>query len=268
VVTIREIESSGSDVESAILAGLSELKASREAVEIHVLDEGSRGLLGIGARPARVRLALKVSARPEPGPLPDVAPQVEPEISAPVELLSEPLQKEEPIQPEPTEEPTQSELERIAPIARQALEELLEKMGMQATVKDYVKPAQDPEDYHKLVLNVEGQDLGALIGRRGETLNALQFLTRLIVGREVERRINLLVDVEGYRDRRERSLRQLAQRMADRVVTTGRRQVLEPMSAAERRIIHIALRHHPDVTTESIGQGENRKVTIFLRGSK
>jgi len=268
VVTIREIESSGSDVEHAIAAGLSELKASREALEIHVLEEGSRGLLGIGARPARVRLVLKVSARPEPEPLPDLTPEVEPEISAPVEPLPVPPQKEEPVQAQFIQEPTQSELERMAPIARQALEELLEKMGMRATVRDYIKPAQDPEDYHKLVLNVEGQDLGVLIGRRGETLNALQFLTRLVVGREVERRINLLVDVEGYRDRRERSLRQLAQRMADRAVSTGRRQVLEPMSAAERRIIHVTLRHHPDVTTESIGQGENRKVTVFLRGSK
>jgi spoIIIJ-associated protein len=95
----------------------------------------------------------------------------------------------------------------------------------------------------------------------------MQYITRLIVGREVERRVNLVVDVEGYRVRRERSLRKLAERMAERAVTTGRRQVLEPMPAAERRIIHVALRDRTDVMTESIGQDENRKVTISLRES-
>ncbi len=141
-------------------------------------------------------------------------------------------------------------------------------MGIDAQVEHYVKEPQEEDDYAKLVLNVQGRDLGALIGRRGETLDALQYLTRLIVGREVERRVNLVVDVEGYRVRRERSLQQLALRMADRAVTTNRRQVLEPMNPAERRLVHVALRHHPHVETESVGQGESRKVTIFVPKEK
>jgi spoIIIJ-associated protein len=260
--TKREIESSGNDVEQAIVAGLETLGVERDAVEIEVLDEGSRGLLGIGARLARVRLTLQAIETVEqqaspPAPAPKATADVrrEPQTArvekAPAEAGDE-----------------EDELRRFAPVARQTLEELLEKMGIRARIEDYVKPAQDEDDYPKLVLNVQGRDLGILIGRRGETLGALQYLTRLIVGREVERRVNLIVDVEGYRVRRERSLRQLAQRMAERVVTTGRRQVLEPMSPAERRIVHVALRNHADVMTESIGQGENRKVTIFLRGSK
>jgi spoIIIJ-associated protein len=244
VQTKREIESGGTDVEAAIAAGLEALDVERDAVKIEVLDEGSRGLLGIGARPARVRLVVDTIAAPQEETLPPPAPA-------------------------PTAEPDrEDELRSISPIARQTLEELLEKMGIRAHVEDHIKPQQDEDDYPKLVLNVRGRDLGILIGRRGETLNALQYLTRLIVGREVEHWVNLIVDVEGYRVRRERSLRQLAQRMAERAVATGRRQVLEPMSPAERRIVHIALRHHPDVTTESIGQGESRKVTIFLRGSE
>jgi spoIIIJ-associated protein len=253
----REIKMDGSSVDEAIAAGLEALGVERDAVEIEVLDEGSRGILGLGSRPARVRLLVKgkdvTKEAPSVSPTPAPAPEVE------VQAVDEP----------PAAMPTiEDELKSIAPVARQTLEELLEQMGIRAQIEDYIKQPLDEEDYYKLVLNVQGQDLGFLIGRRGETLDALQYLTRLIVGREVERRINLVVDVEGYRVRRERSLQQLAQRMAERTVTTGRRQVLEPMSAAERRIVHVALRHHADVMTESIGQDENRKVTIFLRENK
>jgi spoIIIJ-associated protein len=261
----REIESRGSNVEEAVAAGLEELGVREDAVEIEVLDEGSRGLLGIGARPARVRLVVKTDAQvtpaaPAPAP-PTVTPAPEPTPVVEVEELAEG-------EPEVAPSSVEEELESAAPIARQTLEELLEKMGISARVEDYIKQPQDVDDYHKLVLNVRGRDLGILIGRRGETLDALQYIARLIVGRELQRRVNLVVDVEGYRVRRERSLEQLAQRMAERAVATGRRQVLEPMPAAERRIIHVALRHHSEVATESIGQDENRKVTIFVRNNR
>ncbi len=261
--TKREIEASGSSVDAAVDAGLEILGIDRNAVEVEVLDEGSRGLLGIGARPARVRLTVVIEPAPAEAPLAPPAPPPTPEPAAIAE--PEPVAvKRPPAKPATDEE----ELQHIAPIACQTLEELLDKMQMRARVESFIKTPQDNDDYHKLVLNVRGNDLGILIGRRGETLDALQYLTRLIVGREVERRINLIVDVEGYRVRRERSLKRLAQRMAERAVATGRRQVLEPMSAAERRIVHLALRDHAEVRTESIGEGENRKVTIFLRGSE
>lgn len=261
--TKREIESSGRSVDEAVAAGLETLGVERDAVEVEVLDEGSRGLLRIGARPARVRLIVAAATVPEeePPPPPTPPPTPEPSPAAEAEAVSV---AEAPAVPTTIED----ELRSIAPVASQTVEEMLAKMGIRARIEDYVKLPQDEEDYHKLVLNVRGQDLGILIGRRGETLEALQYLTRLIVGREVEHRVNLIVDVEGYRVRRERSLQQLAQRMAERAVATGRRQVLEPMSAAERRIVHMALRHHSEVVTESIGEDDNRKVTIFLRGSK
>jgi spoIIIJ-associated protein len=269
VETKREIESSGSSVEEAIAAGLEELGIDREDVEIEVIDEGSRGLLGIGSRPARVRLLLVAVAEVEGAPAQPPAPTTVSE-PAPTAVVEEKLEVEEEQLAGPPAAPSsvEDELQSVAPIARQTLEELLEKMGISAQVEDYIKQPQDEDDYHKLVLNIRGQDLGILIGRRGETLDALQYITRLIVGREVERRVNLVVDVEGYRARRERSLRQLAHRMAERAVSTGRRQVLEPMPAAERRIVHVALRDNNLVETESIGQDENRKVTIFVRGSE
>lgn len=258
--TKREIKSSGSNVDEAIAAGLEQLGVKRDVVEIEVLDEGSRGLLGIGSRPARVRLVV----RPEsiPPTVPEQAPEQE---SAPeMERVVQDIAVESPA----TSTTIEDELRSVAPVARQTLEELLEKMEIHADVEYYIKRPEDEDDYYKLVLNIKGQDLGVLIGRRGETLDSMQYITRLIVGREVERRVNLVVDVEGYRVRRERSLRQLAERMAERAAATGRRQVLEPMPAAERRIIHVALRDRTDVVTESIGQDENRKVTISLHDSQ
>jgi spoIIIJ-associated protein len=116
-----------------------------------------------------------------------------------------------------------------------------------------------------LVLDVHGPDVSVLIGRRGETLAALQHIARLIVGQEMASRTNLVVDVDGYKARREESLRSLAERLAEQAVRTNRRVVLEPMPPHERRIVHLTLRNHPKVTTVSIGEGDRRKVTIIPR---
>ena len=113
------------------------------------------------------------------------------------------------------------------------------------------------------MVDIRGQDLGVLIGHRGETLNAFQYISSSMVGKETQQFIHLIVDVEGHRDRRERHLRQLAQRMAEQVIKTGRKLTLEPMPAAERRVIHMELREHPVVTTQSSGEEPHRKITIF-----
>ena len=123
------------------------------------------------------------------------------------------------------------------------------------------------EDAPPFILDITGDDLGGLIGRRGQTLQALQYITRLIVSREVQHWVNLVVDVEKYKARREKSLRQLAQRMAEQVSFNHQPIALEPMPPNERRIIHMALRDHLVVTTKSIGKGEQRKVTIVPKGS-
>jgi spoIIIJ-associated protein len=125
--------------------------------------------------------------------------------------------------------------------------------------------SEEAADEQAVLVDIQGDDLSILIGRRSETLNALQYLASLIVGKEVGHWVSLVIDVQGYRSRRERQLRQLARRMADQAIHTGRRQVLEPMPANERRLIHLELRDHPQVATESIGDEPNRKVTIFLK---
>ena len=143
---------------------------------------------------------------------------------------------------------------------------MLDRMGVkgQAEVVPHtgvLDAGQEPP----IVLNIEGEDLGVLIGRRGETLAAIQYLTRLMVNHRLRRWTNRVVDVEGYKARREDQLRNLAERMAERVVSSGRAVALEAMPARERRIVHITLRNHPQVTTQSVGEGEQRKVTIIPR---
>ncbi len=150
--------------------------------------------------------------------------------------------------------------------AKETLETMLRLMAVEASVT--VRAPETPGDgvgLTKAVLDVEGEDLGVLIGRRGSTLGSLQYMVNLIVSRKYQNHAPFAVDVEGYRRRREESLRALAFRMADRVRETGRSVTLEPMPANERRIVHLALAKDPTVGTSSVGEGESRKVAISVR---
>ena len=122
----------------------------------------------------------------------------------------------------------------------------------------------DPEDQTRpLTLDVQGEDLNGLIGRNGETLDALQYLLRMMLGRQINPDVNLIVDVQGHKRRREEQVRRMARRMAEQVTQRNRTMTLEPMPAHERRLVHIELRSHPTVRTESVGEGNKRKVTII-----
>jgi spoIIIJ-associated protein len=237
-------------VEEAVARGLNQLGLSRDMVDVEVLDTGSRGLFGLGSRQARIRLGIK-SAEPRPviqpssvqAPATPVSKSVQPASEAEVAVAGEP---------------------QVLNSAKAVVSELLEKMSIKATVDaSYVQG--DEEDNPMVLVEVQGNDLSILIGRRSETLNALQYISSLIVCKEIGRWIPLTIDIQGYRQRRERQLRQMARRMAEQAVHTGRRQVLEPMPANERRVIHLELRDHPLVITESIGDEPNRKVTITLK---
>ena len=141
----------------------------------------------------------------------------------------------------------------------EVLDSLVSKLGVSVVVS--LKQAERP-DLGGPVFEIEGDDAGLLIGRRGETLKSLQFLVKSIVGRRLQARANLLVDVEGYQERRYQNLTSMAARVAQRVASTGRSIPLEPMPADERRIVHLAMVDNPHVTTESSGDGDHRKVVI------
>jgi spoIIIJ-associated protein len=261
----QAVESVGADVEAAIAAGLARLGVDRDAVEIKVLEESSRGLFGLGGREARVRLTLKshpasaVPTKPDFGETSFSRSAAEPlsrAVALPAAELAEPVVAE-PALSLPREKDE-------AETSRGVLLELLALLGMKKAQVDVRRadPATDEEE-PPLVLDVHGPGVDALIGRRGNTMAALQHIARLIVGREMAGRVHLVVDVDGFKARREKLLYRLAHRMAEQAMSTDRTVVLEPMPPHERRIVHLALRDHPHVTTESIGEGDRRKVTII-----
>lgn len=232
-------------VEEATEKGLRELGLPAEAVIVDVLDSGSKGLFGLGGRQARVRLTVKgVDRVIEVKPVFETKPQE-----------SKPIARPESLEPE----------DQALKAARETVQELLDKMRVKAQVTARYIQGEDPAEESQIMVNIEGDDLSILIGRRSETLNALQYISSLIVGKELEHWVPLQIDVQGYRTRRERQLKQLAHRMAEQAVQSGKRQVLEPMSASERRIIHMELSSDDQVFTESIGEEPNRKVTISPR---
>ena len=154
----------------------------------------------------------------------------------------------------------------IAGDAKGVLEGLLIRMGVEASVLVQTQPGSGEEDdIAPIVFDIRGDDLGILIGRRGQTLACLQFMVRLIVSHQTATWVPITVDVEGYRERRSEKLNALAVRLAEQVSNRKLPFTLEPMLAYERRIIHMALADHPNVTTESTGEGESRKVVIRLR---
>jgi len=162
---------------------------------------------------------------------------------------------------------TPKEMGDIVEAAAGVLEALLARLGLVASVVSETKPPVVGGESAPgvITLNVKGDDLGILIGRRGQTLASLQHIVRLIVAHQAKARVPIVIDVEGYKQRRYDALQALALRVAEQVKAKGKPFALEPMPAYERRIIHLTLADHPDVTTESTGEGETRKVVIVPR---
>ena len=206
---------------------LKELDVDRDEVEVEILSRGKAGFLGIGAELARVRVA--------------------------------PLRGRPPGTVEAEEQRTE---QTAASLANAALGRILESAGVDVTRT--LRSSHD-EEAGGPVIDLAGDDSGLLIGRRGQTLQALQFLVTLIVRKQLGEDVRVILDVENYRQRRETSLRDMAAKVASRVAQTNRSITLEPMSPADRRIIHTSLSENPNVRTESAGEGENRKVTIMPR---
>ncbi|NLJ86542.1 MAG: protein jag [Firmicutes bacterium] len=211
---MKSIERSARSVEEAIAEALEELQVSREDVDIEVLEEGTKGFLGIiGSKQARVRVSIR------------------------------------------------DKREERAQGAVAFLQETLQRMGLECSV-NYAWDADDV-----LKIQIAGNELGLVIGRRGETLDALQYVVSLATNRNGEW-IRIILDAEGYRARREETLQNLATRLANRVKRSGRRAVLDPMNAMERRIIHMTLQDDPSVHTHSEGEAPFRRVIIAPRRNR
>lgn len=290
---MESVEASGRSIEDAILQALARLGRNRDEVEIMVLQEPSRGTRGMGARAARVRVFVKQQRQAGPaagvvtpdmaaafiedemlddetdngfasGELPQfVEREAREEYDSPAFPGDEAMEESEPL----TTVALRDLLEEDASIeefAVAALELILGHMNVRAEVE--VADAANEED--PLILNIRSDDpalLSMLIGRRGETLASLQLLVSLIVSKQVGSRERIIVDAESYRERREQNLRAMAERIAQQVRRSGHPVTLEAMPPNERRIVHMALSEDADISTESTGEGDQRRVVVSLK---
>ena len=250
------LEINAPTVEQALQDGLEQLGVSENQVDVEILDEGAKSMLGLGGRDARIRISVKEDAVALPRSI--VAPREDSIDDYRIE--DEDGDRDEPVTYSMDE--VDEEMQNTMAIARETVRELLDKMRVNADVSVRLGEPDEMSGQPPIYVDVNGNDLSYLIGKRAETLDSLQYITRLIVGKEIGEAAYIIVDVEGYRRRREQGLRQLAERMARQAVNTGRTQTLEPMNPADRRIVHLALRDFDGIKTESTGQEPRRKVTI------
>ncbi len=225
-------EKTGKTVEEAINEALEELGVTSDEVIIEVLDEGGAGgVLGIGRRPARVRVSIDETAIH-----PNLGAEESPAYYGDDEYSEEPESAEE--------------AETTAYVAG-----ILSGIGIHGKISSY----REDETLH---IEISGHDVGAAIGHHGETLDAIQYLATLVANKNSENRLRVSVDIGGYRRRREATLISMAERAADKVATSGRPFKMDPMNPAERRIVHSALQNFPGVTTHSEGEEPERRVVI------
>ena len=226
---IKTLEKTGRTEEDAINAALSELGLDRDDVSVEIIERAKSGFLGIGASPAVVRVSYEVA---------DEEPEVE------VEVVENPAPQQ-----------VIDECEDYAAI-RSFLGGLLDRMGVKAEMEI------SPRANDGINVSLSGNGMGAIIGRRGETLDAIQHLTNYVVNRGSDKHLHISVDAECYRSKREESLSRLAEKMAEKAIKYKRSMALEPMNSYERHVIHTALQNYEGVTTSSTGVEPNRRVVV------
>ena len=271
----------GTDVDTAVQLALADLKLTIDEVDVTVLEEPSRGFFGIGSKLALVRVEKKKPAKPETAPISEKKPgeNIHPEQTGKNKKV-ETVEKEERTETpqnkkeRPNRKNNKREREPIAPViekipdeeltvctdhpALKFLEEVTKEMGL--TLDITAKTGEE-----SLYIDIQGKDSGTIIGKRGQTLDAIQYLTSLVVNKENQKYTRVVVDAENYRAKREKTLEKLALRLAGKVVRTKRSVKLEPMNPYERKVIHATLQNHPQVTTRSEGQDPYRRVIIELK---
>ncbi len=271
---IKTLEKAGRTEEDAIQAALKELGMDRDDVSVEILERAKTGFFGIGASPAKVRVTYEceeesVKAEPVVSPAPAKAvstvPKAEPKQSDPKQ--NEPKQSVKAKKdPEPQNVVEDTSLKKSAGLEsdektrdeeiRSFLTGLFDRMGVKAdiSITSHENGAVD--------VNLTGNGMGAIIGRRGETLDAIQHLTNYVVNHGGEKRRHINVDAEDYRSKREESLTRLAEKMAEKAIRYKRNMALEPMNSYERHVIHTALQNYKGVTTASTGEEPNRRVVV------
>lgn len=238
------MEKRAKSVETAIEEALQELNVSRDKVDIEIIDEGSKGFLGIGAKDAVVNVTLKENAAP-----------VHSKAAAPAAKDSAAQEKSAPVKK------IKKDLGAPEDAAKKFLDDIFKAMELDVKVTSRMEDGT-------VVIELEGDNMGIVIGKRGDTLDSLQYLTSLVVNQCSDDYIKVSIDTENYREKRSEALLALSNRLAAKVEKTGRKFTLEPMNPYERRIIHSNLQDNPAVTTYSVGQEPYRKVVIAPKNPK
>lgn len=270
----KTIVTTGKTIDEAIENALAQLGMDRDSVSVQVLAQAKSGFLGIGATPAKVevtyeapdpapKVALSSASRSKPKVKPAVKPD-EPKVEKSEMPKAEPPREQKPKAPKAPKAEAPANPKEYAPAEPGSVEEkievflkgLLEHMGSAAV------PHAWKGEENTYMVELTGEDLGYLIGRRGDTLDALQHLANYTINRGVEGHIRINVDAESYRSKREDSLRRYAVKKAQQVLKAHRRTTLEPMNAYERHIIHATLQDTERITTYSVGTEPNRRVVI------
>ena len=254
----------GKDVDEAVALALIDLKVSKEDVEVTVLEEPTKGFLGLGAKLAKVRVEKKKPPQPEK----PVKPK---EVKAEAKLKDRKPEKKNNTKKSQESKPEEKkrnivlddvDINELKPVeeheALTFLKDITEKMGL-----DLAFSARVGEDLVYVEMN--GKDSRTVIGKRGQTLDAIQYLASLVVNKDKEKYTKVVVDAENYRAKREKTLEQLANRLAAKVVKTRKHVRLEPMNPYERKVIHATLQKNPSITTRSEGEEPYRRVVIELK---
>ena len=250
---ITYLEKTGKTDDEAIAAALEEIGLDRDDVSVEIIERAKPGFLGIGSVPARVRVSWESEdEEPEAAAPAAAAPEKAAEVPAAQTKTAAPAKQSEPVQAPaaPADEP--EDYQRV----RSFLTGLLEHMGLEAEISITEREGGG------LLVDLQGPGMGAVIGRRGETLDAIQHLTNYAVNHGSEKHLRISVDAENYRAKREESLSRLAEKMAEKAIKYKRSMALEPMNSYERHVIHTALQNYEGVTTASTGTEPNRRVVV------
>ncbi len=256
---INYLEKTGRTEEDAISAALEELGMERDDVSVEIIERAKSGFLGIGAQPARIRVSWEAeeeSSKPQEEPAVEEAkaPPAGKKTEMKQKVAAEPAAEEK--QPEQTEAKNPAEEPEEYAAVRSFLSGLLERMGVEAEI------CISEREGGGIAVDLVGSGMGAVIGRRGETLDAIQHLTNYAVNHGTEKHLRISVDAENYRAKREESLTKLAEKMAEKAIKYKRSMALEPMNSYERHVIHTALQNYEGVTTASSGTEPNRRVVV------
>ena len=247
----KYIECTGKTEDAAIAAALDQLGLAREEVSVEVLELAKPGFLGIGGTLAKVRVSYEAPEEETAAPVLEEAPAAAPveEAAEEAEEYAAPAVREPAVGKTPANDDVSARITAF-------LSGLLAQMEVNAA------PQVSLDEEGNYLVELVGQELGCVIGRRGETLDAIQQLTGYAVNRDLSHRVRIRIDAEGYRSKREESLERMARRTAEKAVRFRRNVTLEPMNAYERHVIHTALQDYPDVTTYSIGTEPNRRTVV------